>query len=214
MAADNAALLARMRARKKSSFQDIMIFNDLGELVGKGKDKDQDPRAPLSGGLEGLMAVYEHLYGYGFQLAGYQFVGLAVSAVHTDVAWRDQLAYFLLSCGFVVSCFSALLSFACYEYLNGIRRETNEFIVEGLERYRTWLFLPHPLLLVNTAGFAVPFNILAHTMLLPYFAWMLNALSAVLSLGFVVHWTMIVAPQAYPPAKEGDPVLRRRIHQM
>ena len=204
MPLSNTELVARMRRREKASFQDILIFNELVELVEKGGE--QKPRIPLSGGLEGLMEVYDRLYGYGFSLAGYQFVGLAVSTVHTDVAWRDQLAYFLLSCGFVVSCFSALLSFACYEYLNGIRRETNEFIVAGLHQYRPWLFLPHPLLLVNTAAFALPFNMLAHTMLLPYFAWMLNALSAVLSLGFVVHWKMIVATQQY-----GD--LKRRISE-
>ena len=200
MPLSNTELVARMRRREKASFQDILIFNELVELVEKGGE--QKPRIPLSGGLEGLMEVYDRLYNYGISLARYQFVGLAVSTVHHEA----QLAYFLLSCGFVVSCFSALLSFACYEYLNGIRRETNEFIVKGLEKYRPWLFLPHPLLLVNTAGFALPFNMLAHTMLLPYFAWMLNALSAVLSLGFVVHWRMIVATQQY-----GD--LKRRISE-
>ena len=57
--ADNAALVDRMRKRGKSSFQDILVFNELSALTRKA---NADPQAPLSAGLEGLMAVYDHLW--------------------------------------------------------------------------------------------------------------------------------------------------------
>ena len=105
--ADNAELVDRMRKSGKSSFQDILVFNELSTLTRKA---NADPQAQLSAGLEGLMAVDDRLYSYGFSLAGYKFIGLAVSSINHEIRWFDQFAFFLLSCGFVVSCFSALLT--------------------------------------------------------------------------------------------------------
>ena len=54
--ADNAELVDRMRKNGKASFQDILVFNELSALTRKA---NADPQAPLSAGLEGLMAVYD-----------------------------------------------------------------------------------------------------------------------------------------------------------
>ena len=191
----NIELMNALVTGGRRQYQDIMVYNDLHQMVTTG----ETPYKPLSTGLEGLMNVYDRLYSYGFSLAGYQFIGLAVSTINDDISWPNQLAFFLLSCGFVISCFSALLSFCMYEYITGIRNESNEFIIAGMNNYRTWLFLPHPMLLFNTSLFIIPFNILIHSMLLRYFAITMNVLSAILCGGFYVHRRMIVDKQEYTP---------------
>lgn len=191
----NVDLMNALVTGGRRQYQDIMVYNDLHKMVTTG----DPPYKALSSGLEGLMNVYDRLYSYGFSLAGYQFIGLAVSSINNDISWTNQLAFFLLSCGFVISCFSALLSFCMYEYICGIRDESNEFIISGMNKYRTWLFLPHPLLLFNTSLFIIPFNILIHSMLLKYFAIAMNIISVMLCGGFYVHRQMIVDKQEYTP---------------
>jgi len=191
----NIDLMNALVTGGRRQYQDIMVYNDLHNMVRTG----EPPYKPLSSGLEGLMNVYDRLYSYGFSLAGYQFIGLAVSSINDDISWSNQLAFFLLSCGFVISCFSALLSFCMYEYITGIRNESNEFIIAGMNTYRTWLFLPHPMLLFNTSLFIIPFNILIHSMLLQYFAITMNIISVLLCGGFYVHRRMIVDKQEYTP---------------
>ena len=116
----NTELMAALVSGGRRQYQDIMLYNDLHGMVDSGAPAHQ----PLSSGLDGLMDVYDRLYNYGFSLAGYQFIGLAVSSINDDISLTDQLAFFLLSCGFVLSCFSALLSFCMYEYICGIRHES------------------------------------------------------------------------------------------
>jgi len=176
----------------KRQYQDILVYNEL-----KSKSDDNSNKS-LTDSLSNLMAVYDRLYNYGFSLAGYQFIGLAVSSINQNVEWIDQFAFFILSVGFVISVFSSLLSFCMYEYINGIKLESNEFIISGLHYYRFYLFIPHPLLLCNTAIFIIPFNILTHNMLLKYFAVALNGISIILCFGFWIHWRMIVMKQEYP----------------
>lgn len=199
----NIDLMNALVTGGRRQYQDIMVYNDLHNMVRTG----EPPYKPLSSGLEGLMNVYDRLYSYGFSLAGYQFIGLAVSSINDDISWSNQLAFFLLSCGFVISCFSALLSFCMYEYITGIRNESNEFIIAGMNTYRTWLFLPHPMLLFNTSLFIIPFNILIHSMLLRYFAITMNIISVLLCGGFYVHRQMIVDKQEYEPVSHVSDVL-------
>ena len=194
---NNLRLMDIMVAGPKRQYQDILVYNELYHLTRNVNGVLPDENARLSSSLEGLMNVYDRLYNYGFSLAGYQFIGLAVSSINDSIMLFDQCAFFLLSCGFVTSCFSALLSFCMYEYLNGIRMESNEFIISGMETHRLWLFLPHPLLLANTGLFILPFNMLIHNMLMPYFAIAMNVLSLLLCSGFYVHRRMIVDAQKY-----------------
>lgn len=205
----NIELMNTLVTGGRRQYQDIMVYNDLHNMVRTG----EPPYKSLSSGLEGLMNVYDRLYSYGFSLAGYQFIGLAVSSINDDISWSNQLAFFLLSCGFVISCFSALLSFCMYEYITGIRNESNEFIIAGMNTYRTWLFLPHPMLLFNTSLFIIPFNILIHSMLLRYFAITMNIISALLCGGFYVHRRMIVDKQEYEPVSHVSDVLSNPVEE-
>ena len=198
--ADNAELVDRMRKSGKASFQDILVFNELSALTRKA---NADPQAPLSAGLEGLMAVYDHLYSYGFSLAGYQFVGLAALARARE---RDSLVRPVRLLPALVRLRGELLLGAAVVRL--LRRRGGP----TSSSWRGWI--------TTACGSSCRTRCCSSTrrpspsrstcsIILPNCA--LNALSAVLSLGFVVHWRMIVAPQQYADGK-GKP-LRRRISE-
>jgi len=190
-------------------YLDILVYNEL-------KTNDQDDQTPnnklLNTSLTDLMTIYDRLYSYGFSLAGYQFIGLAVSTFTDKISFLDQFAFFILSIGFIISCFSSLLSFCMYEYINGIKLETNEFIVSGLSFYRVYLFIPHPLLLFNTLLFIIPFNILMHTALGYQFAMWMNIISVILCSGFWIHMRMIFFEQKYPSIINNGTIIKRRIN--
>ena len=190
-------------------YLDILIYNEL-------KTNYQDDQIPnnklLNTSLTDLMTIYDRLYSYGFSLAGYQFIGLAVSTFTDKISFLDQFAFFILSIGFIISCFSSLLSFCMYEYINGIKLETNEFIVSGLSFYRVYLFIPHPLLLFNTLLFIIPFNILMHTALGYQFAMWMNIISVILCSGFWIHMRMIFFEQKYPSIINNGTIIKRRIN--
>ncbi len=187
-------------------YLDILVYNEL-------KTNDQTPNNKLlNTSLTDLMTIYDRLYNYGFSLAGYQFIGLAVSSFSDDISFLNQFAFFILSIGFIISCFSSLLSFCMYEYINGIKLETNEFIVSGLSFYRVYLFIPHPLLLFNTLLFIIPFNILMHTSLGYKFAMWMNIISVILCSGFWIHMRMIFFEQKYPSIINNGTIIKRRIN--
>ena len=95
---------------------------------------------------------------------------------------------------------------------DGIKLETNEFIVSGLSFYRVYLFIPHPLLLFNTLLFIIPFNILMHTALGYQFAMWMNIISVILCSGFWIHMRMIFFEQKYPSIINNGTIIKRRIN--
>jgi len=203
---DNKKLLNNFIKGKDRQYSDILIYNEL-------KTNEQTPDKLLDTSLSDLMIIYDRLYNYGFSLAGYQFIGLAVSSFSDNITFINQFAFFILSIGFIISCFSSLLSFCMYEYINGIKLETNEFIVSGLNYFRFYLFIPHPLLLFNTLLFILPFNILMHTALGYEFAIWMNIVSLFLCSGFWIHLRMIFFEQKYPSIINDGAIIKRRINE-
>jgi len=201
----NDKILNNFIKGKYRQYTDILIYNEL-------KTNENKPDKLLDTSLSDLMIIYDRLYNYGFSLAGYQFIGLAVSSFEDNITFINQFAFFILSIGFIISCFSSLLSFCMYEYINGIKLETNEFIVSGLNYYRFYLFIPHPLLLFNTLLFILPFNIIMHSALGYQFALWMNIVSVILCSGFWIHLRMIFLEQKYPSIINIDTIIKRRIN--
>ena len=189
---NNSSLLKILKSKSKLQYQDILVYNELENLM-----NDQKENEHLDKSMSELMDIYDKLNNYGFSIAGYQFIGLAVSTTDAPQIFSDKLAYFILSINFIVSIIGASLSFCMYEYINGIKGESNEFIVEGILKYRTYLKLPHVLLLANTLLFVVPINILIHNILTEYFSIAFNIISFLAGFSFLIHKKMIVDEQVY-----------------
>lgn len=120
------------------------------------------------------MNLYDKLYSIGFSIAGFQFLGLGISAIDKPTSFINKLAYFIISINFVTSISSSLLSFCMYEFINSLKNENNIYIISGILNYRFYLTLPHLLLLGNTALFIIPINILIYNILSLEYAYSFN----------------------------------------
>ena len=145
-------------------------------------------------GIDYIIEVYDKLFGFGLSLSGYQFIGLVLetSAIEDSTNEIYPFAFFMLAIGFIVSLFGSLLSFCMYEYITYIKHESDEYIVKGIIKYRSYFKIPHIVLLVNTFCFALPINILIHISLSDTYAIIFNIVSFILLIiGFPIHRQMV-----------------------
>ena len=173
------------------TYTEMLMYNDLKE------------RHNIGPGIDSIIEVYDKLFGFGLSLSGYQFIGLVLEKSSVEDSTDDiyPFAFFMLAIGFIVSLFGALLSFCMYEFLTYVKHESNEYIVKGIIKYRTFLKLPHAILLVNTFCFALPINILIHTNLSFTYAIIFNVVSAtLLAVGFPIHRVMVATEQEHTQA--------------
>lgn len=173
------------------TYTEMLIYNDLKE------------HQKIGPGIDSIIEVYDKLFGFGLSLSGYQFIGLVLEKSSVEDSTDDvyPFAFFMLAIGFIISLFGALLSFCMYEFLTYIKHESNEYIVKSIIKYRSFLKLPHAILLVNTFCFALPINILIHINLSTIYAIIFNAVSVILlAVGFPIHRVMVANEQKHTVA--------------
>ena len=173
------------------TYTEMLVYNDL---------KENNVERP---GMDSVIDVYDKLFGFGLSLSGYQFIGLVLEKASVEDTTNDMypFAFFILAIGFIISLFGALLSFCMYEFLTYIKHESNEYIVKNIIKYRSFLKLPHAILLVNTFCFALPINILIHINLSTTYAIIFNAVSVILlAVGFPIHRVMVASEQKHTVA--------------
>jgi len=153
----------------------------------------------LSSAFDDLISVYEKLFDFSLTLSGYQFIGLFLqSNLNDSISLELQIAYFILSCGFIVSMFGALLCFITIEYLHGCRDERPEFIIVGIQKYKNVFKSADKIIYINCVCFAVPINIIIHTSLNFEFAISYNCLCFILfCVGIYYHYIIIMCKQEY-----------------
>ena len=170
------------------TYTEMLMYNDL-----KKNTVDRP-------GMSSIIEVYDKLFGFGLSLSGYQFIGLVLEKSSVEDSTDDiyPFAFFMLAIGFIVSLFGALLSFCMYEFLTYVKHESNEYIVKNVIKYRSFLKLPHAVLLVNTFCFALPINILIHINLSFTYAIIFNVVSVtLLAVGFPIHRVMVATKQEH-----------------
>ena len=101
----NKKLLEYLFKNSKLQYQDILIYNELKFITDNNLNKN------IENSLVDLMNLYDKLYSMGFSIAGFQFLGLAISAIDKPTSFINKLAYFIISINFVTSISSSLLSF-------------------------------------------------------------------------------------------------------
>lgn len=174
------------------AYTDILIFNDLKK------------HGTIGAGLDSLASVYDKLFDFGLSLSGYQFIGLILDKSFLDEYVNNiyPFAYFMLMIGFIVSLFGALLSFCMLEFITYIKNESDEYIVKGIIKYRTYLKLPHYVLELNTFCFALPINIIIYNNLTQTYGIIFNVISVLLlCVGFPIHSKMVGQRQTYCTAE-------------
>ena len=176
-----------------TTYFDILLFNCYNE-----KDKTID-KEKLSQAFDDLLGIYSNLFNFGISLSGYQFVGIILeNNLSTTETNYTQVAYFILSTGFLISMFGVLISFITMEFLYGCREESPEFIITGVHKYKKLFKSADIILYADSILFTIPINILIHNSLGEQYAYAYNILCAVFFiLGVGFHYIVIVARQQY-----------------
>ena len=186
---------------KGHTYFDLLIYNDLYQ----NKDK-----LKIETSLDLLISIYDRLFGFGFSLAGYQFIGLVLekTIMNTDNIFAP-FAYFLLAMGFLVSLFGSATSFFILEFLTSIKQEEKRFIVHCIQKYK-YLFLlcADFILYADCFLFLVPINILIYNVLNFHYGIIFNITSGVLSLlGIILSHRIIIRKQIFTD-EEGNDIKR------
>ena len=189
------------------SYFDIMIYNG----IVSSKDKHDEETIDINDSLDDLISIYDKLFGFGFSLSGYQFIGLVLEKTIVDNDNRyAPLAYFLLAIGFLISLFGSMSSFFILEFLTSIKNEEPEFIVHSLQRYKTiFKGCSEALLYLDCILFLIPINILIYNVLNDTYGLVFNIMSGVLFiLGLIFSYCIIIAKQEFK-----DNEIKRRIYK-
>lgn len=178
---------------KGTTYFDILIYNCY-DPSNKSIDRER-----LYCAFDDWLSIYERLFDFSLTLSGYQFIGLFLQSNLSDsITLELQIAYFILSCGFIVSMFGALLCFVTIEYLRGCRDESPEFIIVGIKKYKHVFKSADKIIYFNCVCFAVPINILIHNSLNIEFGVAYNIVCFVLfCIGVYYHFIIIVCKQTY-----------------
>ena len=182
---DNMPILSKYL--RGTTYLDILIYNGL-------KNENQD----LTDSLDKLAGIFEKLFDYGLTLSGFQFVGLILENSLSNHAVHVQVAYFLLSLGFMISMLGALLSFIAFEYISSIREEKNRFIIQGIQKYKCIFRLSEVVLYFNSCLFIIPINILIYNVLEIPYGIAFNIVSLIFCIiGLLLHYLVIIRKQIY-----------------
>jgi len=184
------------------SYFDIMIYNGIVSA--------KDESININDSLDDLISIYDKLFGFGFSLSGYQFIGLVLEKTIVDNNNQyAPFAYFLLAIGFLISLFGSMSSFFILEFLTSIKNEEPEFIVHSLQKYKTiFKGFSEALLYLDCILFLIPINILIYNVLSDTYGFIFNIMSGILFiLGLVFSYNIIIAKQVFK-----DDKIKRRIY--
>jgi len=185
------------------SYFDIMIYNGIVSA--------KDESINVNDSLDDLISIYDKLFGFGFSLSGYQFIGLVLEKTIVDNNNEyAPFAYFMLAIGFLISLFGSMSSFFILEFLTSIKNEEPEFIVHSLQKYKTiFKGFSEALLYVDCMLFLIPINILIYNVLSDTYGFIFNIMSGILFiLGLVFSYCIIIAKQEFQ--EDG---IKRRIYK-
>jgi len=176
-----------------TTYFDILLYNCYNE-TSRNIDKDK-----LSQAFDDLLDIYSNLFNLGLSISGYQFIGIILEKnLSLTETIYIRIAYFLLSVGFLISMFGVLLSFITIKYLRGCREEEPEFIIVGINKYKTLFQMGNIILYLDCAIFTIPINILIYNGLDYYFAIIYNTFCFILFItGIYCHYNVIISKQAY-----------------
>lgn len=176
-----------------STYFDIVLYNCYNP---KTNELDLNK---LDKGIDDIVDIYQALFDVSMSMSSFQFIGLFLQSNGNSIISLDiKFAYFLLSVGFMVSLFGVLLSFIVMEYLKGIREEEPEFIIVGINHYKSRFKLADIIIYLNCACFIVPLNILIYKNIGTWFGIVFNLISFILfGLGIYFHSDTIIKKQKY-----------------
>ena len=176
-----------------NTYFDILLHNSLSTT----QEGNKYDREKLSTAFDDIISVYEQLFSFSLSISGFQFIGLSVQQDTPD-NFANQMAVFILSYGFLLSMFSALLCFIVIEFMRGCRDENDDFIDASIQSYKGIFKLPDKILYVDCILFVVPINIMIYNTVEKAFGIIYNVSSVILFIvGLYLHYKIIMRKQTF-----------------
>lgn len=204
---DNVKNLLKSGFNNSSTYFDIILFNCYNP------ETNQLDLGKLDKGIDDIVDVYQALFSVSMSMSSFQFIGLFLQSNGEQIISLDiKFAYFILSVGFMISLFGVLLSFIAIEYLKGIRDENPEFIIVGINHYKSRFKLADNIIYLNCACFVLPVNILIYKNIGTRFGIVFNVISSILFfLGIYFHYDTIIKKQNYNYVYDNNKSSRTKI---
>ena len=162
-------------------------------MISNGYNPSSDFKDYLSTSIDDIIAIYDQLFDSACTLAGFQFIGIVFdkTGISEDIS-ISSFAYFFFGLGFIVSMFSAMMTFITSTFLKTLRFENKAFIEKSLQKYKTIFYLGYITFFVNTIAFMVPINIILHELIYYPFAICINIASTIVVVLGVTFYVLIV----------------------
>ena len=140
-----------------------------------------------------ITEVYDQLFDSACTLAGFQFIGIVFdkTAIGEDIS-ISSFSYFFFGLGFIVSLFSAMMTFITSTFMKTLRFENKAFIEKSLQKYKNIFYFGYITFFVNTIAFMVPINIILHELIYYPFAICINIASVIVVILGVTFYLLIV----------------------
>ena len=162
-------------------------------MISNGYNPSSDFKDYLSTSIDDIIAIYDQLFDSACTLAGFQFIGIVFdkTAISDNIS-ISSFAYFFFGLGFIVSMFSAMMTFITSTFLKTLRFENKDFIEKSLQKYKTIFYLGYITFFVNTIAFMVPINIILHELIYYPFAICINTASVIVVILGITFYVLIV----------------------
>lgn len=168
-------------------------YTNMEIMIENGYNPSRDFNDELSSSIDDVVAIYDQLFDSACTLAGFQFIGIVFdkTAISEDIS-ISSFAYFFFGLGFIVSMFSAMMTFITSTFFKTLRFENKEFIEKSLKKYKPIFYLGYITFFVNTIAFMVPINIILHELIYYPFAICINIASSIVLILGVTFYVLIV----------------------
>lgn len=168
-------------------------YTNMEIMIANGYDPASDFKDYLSTSIDDIIAIYDQLFDSACTLAGFQFIGIVFdkTSISENIS-ISSFAYFFFGLGFIVSMFSAMMTFITSTFLKTLRFENKDFIEKSLQKYKTIFYLGYITFFVNTIAFMVPINIILHELIYYPFAICINIASLIVVILGVTFYVLIV----------------------
>ena len=168
-------------------------YTNMDLMIKNGYNPSNTFTEHLSTSIDDIISIYDQLFDSACTLAGFQFIGIVFDKTVIDGNITiSSFAYFFFGLGFIVSLFSAMMTFITSTFFKTLRFENKEFIETSIEKYKTMFYFGYITFFINTICFMVPINIILYELIYYPFAITINIASLITAILGITFYILIV----------------------
>jgi hypothetical protein len=168
-------------------------YTNMELMIANGYNPSDTFTDDLSTSIDDIIAIYDQLFDSACTLAGFQFIGIVFdkTVIEGNIT-LSSFAYFFFGLGFVVSLFSAIMTFITSTFLKTLRFENKEFVETSIQKYKKLFYFGYITFFINSICFMVPINIILHELIYYPFAIAINIASLITVILGITFYVIIV----------------------